>query len=619
MAMAAVLVVSAARAGYAQAPFGAEFQVNTYTTNIQGAPDVATDEGGNFVVVWMSNGPDGSGPGIVGQRFSASGTRRGGEFQINAYTTGSQRFPSVGSDPTGNFVVVWMSYGRDGDGYGVSGRRFAASGAPLGGEFQVNSYTTGGQRFPTVASAPNRSFVVVWDGDGEDGDGRGVFGQRFDAAGARLGSEFQLNTYTTADQKFPSVSVDPSGNFDVVWTSVGGGGTDNYYVVFGRRYDASGTPASSEFQVNSYTTGAQAGARVAFDRYGDFVVVWIGYGGQDGSGSGIFGQFYDPTGTPYGSEFQVNTYTPGYQLLPRVATDEGGSFVVVWASQFEDGSGYGISGRTLDAFGPRGVEFQINSYTTGLQMSPAVARSPDGDFVVAWYSYGQDGDSYGVFAQRYGDIIFEDGFESGDLTRWSSASTGGGDVSVTGGAALASTAYGMQAVVNDTAGIYVVDDSPAAETHYRARFYFDTNGFDPGEAQSHFRTRIFIAFDNLGQRQITVVLKRQAGQYSVEGRVRLNDGTRADTGFVSLPAGENFVEVAWNRAPGVSDGDFQLIVNGNGESTITLTGLDNSAGNVEFARMGAMSVKTGASGTLFFDQFESRRTTPIGAECCQVI
>src|SRR6185436_9180752 len=201
----------------------------------------------------------------------------------------------------------------------------------------------------------------------------------------------------------------------------------------------------------------------------------------------------------------------------------------------------------------------------------------------------------GVFAQRYGDILFEDGFESGDLTRWSSASTGGGDVTVTGAAALANTAHGMQAVVNDTAGVYVVDDSPSAETHYRARFYFDTNGFDPGEAQSHFRTRIFIAFDNLGQRQITVVLKRQAGQYSVEGRVRLNDGTRADTGFVSLPAGENFVEVAWNRAPGASDGDFQLIVNGNGESTITLTGLDNSAGNVEFARMGAMSVKTGAS------------------------
>jgi hypothetical protein len=416
------------------------------------------------------------------------------------------------------------------------------------------------------------------------------------------------------------VAVDPSGNFVVVWTSKGGGGTDNDFTVSGRRYDASGTPLTSEFQVNSYTTGVQGLARVASDRNGDFVVVWIGYGGQDGSGSGIFGQFYDPTGTPFGSEFQVNTYTPGYQLLPRVAADESGSFVVVWASLFQDGSGYGIFGQGLDGLGPQGVEFQINSYTTASQVSPAVARSPDGDFVVAWHSYGQDGSSYGVFAQRYGDIIFEDGFESGDLTRWSSASTGGGDVSVTGAAALANTAHGMQAVVNDTTGIYVLDDSPSAETHYRARFYFNTNGFDPGEAQSHFRTRIFIAFDNAGQRQITVVHKRQSGQYSVEGRVRRDDGTRADTGFIDIPAGENFVEVGWNRASqqGVSDGDFVFIVDGNGESTITLTGIDNGAANVESARLGAMSVKTGASGTLFFDQFESRRTTPIGAECCQL-
>jgi hypothetical protein len=619
MAMAAVLVVSAAGAGYAQAPSGAEFLVNTYTTGGQAPPDVATDASGNFVVVWEGRNQDGTFASIFGQRFAASGTRVGSEFEINSYTTDSQRFPSVASDTNGNFVVVWMGAGQDGSGYGVFGHRFAASGAPLGGEFQVNSFTTGNQRFPTVASDPNGNFVVVWESEGADGDGYGVFGQRFNATGTRLGSEFRVNSYTTTDQRRPAVTVDPSGNFVVVWTSRGGGGTDNYFTIAGRRYDASGTPLASEFQVNSYTTGDQDRARVAFNRYGEFVVVWISYGGQDGSGSGIFGQFYDPTGTPYGSEFQVNTYTPGHQLVPRVASDEGGSFVVVWASQFADGSGYGIAGQGLDALGPQGAEFQINSYTTGLQMSPAIARSPDGDFVVAWYSNGPDGDTFGIFAQKYGDIIFEDGFESGDLTRWSSAVTGGGDVTVTGAAALANTGHGMQAVVNDTTGIYVLDDSPSAETHYRARFYFDTNGFDPGEAQSHFRTRIFIAFDGLNQRQITVVLKRQSGQYSVEGRVRRDDGTRADTGFVDIPAGPNFVEFAWNRASrmGGGDGDFLFIVNDDAESQISLSGIDNGAANVEFARMGAMSVKTGAAGTLFFDQFESRRTTPIGAECCQ--
>src|SRR6185295_8054005 len=104
---------------------------------------------------------------------------------------------------------------------------------------------------------------------------------------------------------------------------------------------------------------------------------------------------------------------------------------------------------------------------------------------------------------RYGDLIFEDGFQSGDLTRWSSASTGGGGLSVSGAAAMAGTSAGLEVSVNDTSGVYVQDDTPNAENRYRARFYFDPNGFDPGEAQSHFRTRILIAFDPTGLRLIT--------------------------------------------------------------------------------------------------------------------
>jgi len=42
----------------------------------------------------------------------------GSEFQVNTYTTGAQYFPSVAMDATGNFVVVWTSSGQDGDGPG---------------------------------------------------------------------------------------------------------------------------------------------------------------------------------------------------------------------------------------------------------------------------------------------------------------------------------------------------------------------------------------------------------------------------------------------------------------------------------------------------------------------
>jgi hypothetical protein len=112
---------------------------------------------------------------------------------------------------------------------------------------------------------------------------------------------------------------------------------------------------------------------------------------------------------------------------------------------------------------------------------------------------------------------------------------------------MGGTLAGLQAFVNDTGSLFVQDDTPSAENRYRARFYCDTNGFDPGEAQSHFRTRIFIAFDEAGIRIITLVLKRQGGAYSIEGRVRLNDGTRADTGFLPITDGPHFFEFDWQR------------------------------------------------------------------------
>src|SRR6188508_215988 len=81
---------------FAQAPAGAEFQVNTYSTGNQQGPDVGTDAAGNFVVIWTGAGDqDTSGTGVFGQRFSADGSQLGGEFQVNTYTTDDQGFQKV--------------------------------------------------------------------------------------------------------------------------------------------------------------------------------------------------------------------------------------------------------------------------------------------------------------------------------------------------------------------------------------------------------------------------------------------------------------------------------------------------------------------------------------------
>ena len=104
------------------------------------------------------------------------------------------------------------------------------------------------------------------------------------------------------------------------------------------------------------------------------------------------------------------------------------------------------------------------------------------------------------------------------------------------------------------------------------------------------------------------------GQAAAGAELRVNPYTTDVHGFFPIVDGPHFFEVDWQRssAPGASDGSFTFRVDNAVMSTLTL--LDNDASPVDFVRMGALSIKTGAGGTLFYDQFESRRQVFIGPE-----
>jgi len=415
----------------AQVPVGAQFQVNSYTAFFQWEPAVAVDAQGNFVVVWETYGSYGTetnSESVEGQRYDASGTPVGGQFQVNSYTTSFQGRPGVAADPRGNFVVVWASfgsYGTDSSSYSIPAQRYDANGTPMGGEFQVNSYTTSDQTRPSVAADADGNFVVVWDSAGSygtDTSSWSIQAQRY-YDGTPVGGQFQVNSYTRSHQSLygPAVALDTQGNFVVVWQSYGSYGTDtSHSSIQGQRYDANGTPMGGEFQVNSYTTSFQGRPGVAADPRGNFVVVWDSWGsyGTDTSYSSIQGQRYDASGTPVGGQFQVNSYTTSFQRRPGVAADPRGNFVVVWDSRGSygtDTSTTSVQARLYDASGtPAGGQFQVNSYTTSSQYKAAVAADGQGDFVVVWQgwgSYGSDNDTWSIQGQRYstGGIFDSDG------------------------------------------------------------------------------------------------------------------------------------------------------------------------------------------------------------------
>jgi hypothetical protein len=387
-------------------PQGPEFRVNTFTTSHQVFPSIATLSGGNFVIVWASGVQDGSDLGVFGQRYDGGGTPLGPSFRVNTYTTSHQYRPSVAADDSGNFLVVWESLSQDGSNLGVFGQRFLSSGAPAGPEFRVNTYTTGSQHRASAAFASSGHFVVVWTSDEQDDSSWGVFGQRYFSSGIPVGPEFRVNSHTTDLQGYPSVAFEPSGNFLVVWQT----GicfpdpppclqTD----ISGQRFAGSGDPLGPEFRVNTYTMGFQVFPSVAGDSSG-FIVVWESQ--NDPTRTGVFGQRYDDAGVPLGPQFHINTFTSGRQGAPAVASDSAGNFVVVWQSELQDGSTYGVFGQRYDDAGvPQGPEFRVNTFTTNGQKESSVAADPTGKFVVVWQSYGEDGAGFGIFGQRYSMIV----------------------------------------------------------------------------------------------------------------------------------------------------------------------------------------------------------------------
>ncbi len=337
-------------AGIAQ---GTEFRVNTTTTGHQWASTVAMDAAGDFVVTWASSGQDGSGDGVYAQRYNAAGVAQGGEFRVNTTTVNDQTYSTVAMDAAGDFVVTWSSYAQDGHGWGIYAQRYDAAGVAQGGEFQVNTATGNYQIYPTVAMDAAGDFVVTWSSNGQDGDSWGVYAQRYDAAGMAQGGEFLVNTTTTGLQKFSTVAMDASGDFVVTWTSNGQDGSS--YGIYAQRYDAAGMAQGGEFQVNTTTAGIQRFSTVAIDAAGDFVVTWQSYG-QDGSSYGVYAQRYDAAGVAQGGEFLVNTTTTATQGYATVAMDAAGDFVVAWSSAGQDDSGYGVYSQryaaSTDAAGP---------------------------------------------------------------------------------------------------------------------------------------------------------------------------------------------------------------------------------------------------------------------------
>ncbi len=311
------------------ATIGGLIAVNTSTLNGQDYAAVAMAADGRFVVVWSDNGQDGDGLGIYARVFDASGSAVTSEFQVNAVSVGSQDSAAVAMANDGSFAVTFTSFQAGSNEIVV--RRFAASGAAIGGDVMVNSTSLNEQLAPAIAMHTDGSFVVVWMSYADDDalPSYGIYGQRFSSTGVALGGEFLINTTTAFDQTSPTIGMDGAGKFTVAWGS-DQQDADGSYGIFARQFDANGVALGSEFQIHTTTTSTQSDPSIAVRSDGQFVVTWESFGHDAPGTLGIYARRFDAAAASLGAEILVNSHTLGDQRWPSVAM-VGNSVVIVWA------------------------------------------------------------------------------------------------------------------------------------------------------------------------------------------------------------------------------------------------------------------------------------------------
>lgn len=324
------------------------FRVNSGMAADQEHPVVQVLPDGGAVFAWQGGVPGQQ--DIFARVLSAAGTFTSGDILINTFTSGQQADPGIALLGNGNLVIVWSSFGQDGSLQGVFGQVLAPGGAKIGTEFQANQYSSYNQRTPAVTKLATGGFVIAWVTEHQRFENSVDVAARFFTDAAEVdGNEFILNAGTNLCAN-PSVVAMPGGGVFAAWSERQLAEIVNGWDVAVGRFGRDGSRLGAPVILNQYRSGDQYAPRLAL-LPDALLAVWSS-ARQDSSREGVFGRYVTLEGAPLGSEFQINTTTISQQIHPAVASDGAERFLAVWSCFLGGAASFDIVGqRYALAFG----------------------------------------------------------------------------------------------------------------------------------------------------------------------------------------------------------------------------------------------------------------------------
>ncbi|HBP97168.1 MAG TPA: hypothetical protein DD679_16635 [Pantoea agglomerans] len=216
-----------------------------------------------------------------------------------------------------------------------------------GAEYNVDSSTAASKmRVPVITSLEDGGYLVVWEAS-LNGNWT-VYGRQYDANGTPVTAETVLATTTLNAnaiipewEPLPSVTTLENGQVAITYAIKATG-----YDVGVSVYDPSTHAVTGSFVANQTLTNNQASSAVSALQNGNYVVTWDSNdtSGPDQNGYSVWGRIYAADGTALTSEFLINTTTAGDQHMARVVSQADGSFIAVFLSTTDIAPGAGTSG-----------------------------------------------------------------------------------------------------------------------------------------------------------------------------------------------------------------------------------------------------------------------------------
>lgn len=322
-------------------------------------PQVAMDEAGNAVVVWVQD--DGVANSIWANYYAA-GSGWGTAERIEIRDSGDATAPSVAMDSSGRAIAIWSQ--SSGTRTNLRANQYLP-GSGWGTDERIED-ETGDVATPQIAMNSAGNAVAVWVQ--HDGVTDSVWAARY-TVGTGWNSGIRIEADDASADESPKVAIDPNGNALVVWFRASGGSQ-----LWANRFDATdgwGTAAALATGV-----GDAIRIKIAMDDSGNGFAVW-----DKGTDLGVSVRRFASATATWLPTLQVDS---GYAAAPSVAVDPAGNAILMWHQH-----GPGLRGIwaqrysvDTDTWEPR---LRVDAAVDAIQrVLPFVVLSADGSGVAIW-------------------------------------------------------------------------------------------------------------------------------------------------------------------------------------------------------------------------------------------